>query len=99
MKKTRYKLSITILISIAVAACVSSLPGPNVVTKQTATCSDEVLKDIDQKVVTGDGQGHGPDIGTDEWHSVVEFKLNVRGDPSVPERNNLAWCAYIQGLL
>lgn len=44
---------------------------------------------------TGDGQGHGPDLGSDEWKSVVEFKLGIRGDPQVPGRDSQAWCTYI----
>ena len=45
--------------------------------------------------MTGDGQGHGPDLGSSEWRSVIEFKLGIRGDPSVPPRNSELWCAYI----
>ena len=47
------------------------------------------------RLVTGDGQGHGPDIGSDEWRSVVEFKLGIRDDPSTPTRDSEDWCAYI----
>jgi hypothetical protein len=46
-------------------------------------------------VTTGDGQGHGPDIGSDEWRSVVEFKLGIRGNPAVPSRASREWCHYI----
>jgi hypothetical protein len=42
--------------------------------------------------VTDDGQGHGPDIGSDEWKSVIEFRLGIRGKPDLPARASEAWC-------
>jgi hypothetical protein len=44
---------------------------------------------------SGDGMGHGPDIGSDEWKSVIEFKLGVRGNTEVPGRSSPEWCRYI----
>lgn len=46
-------------------------------------------------VSSGDGMGHGPDTGSDEWKSVIEFKLGVRGNAEVPDRSTGAWCSYI----
>ena len=43
--------------------------------------------------------GHGPDIGSEEWKSVIEFKLGVRGNPNVPDRNSREWCRFIDDLL
>ena len=43
--------------------------------------------------------GHGPDIGSEEWKSVIEFKLGIRGNPDVPDRNSSQWCDYIDKLL
>ncbi|WMC11684.1 MliC family protein [Oceanimonas pelagia] len=48
---------------------------------------------------TGDGLGHGPDAGSGEWKSVVEFRLGIRGATGVPERETQAWCEYIDGLV
>jgi hypothetical protein len=62
-------------------------------------CSQQWFKTIDAAVTTGDGQGHGPDIGSDEWHSVVEFKLGVRDKTETPERNTEAWCIYVDKLV
>ncbi|TKB43378.1 DUF1311 domain-containing protein [Thalassotalea mangrovi] len=60
------------------------------------TCSMERYQAIAKRVQTGDGQGHGPDIGSTEWQSVVEFKLKVRGQNDVPEKNSRAWCDFIE---
>lgn len=48
---------------------------------------------------TGDGQRHGPDIGSDEWKSVVEFKLGIRDKPDVPRQNREAWCRHIDQIV
>ena len=64
-----------------------------------ALCSNAWKHSIENKVLSGDGAGHGPDVGSDEWQSVIEFKLGVRGDASVPKRNTHAWCQYIDKLV
>jgi len=58
-------------------------------------CSDEWAGYIENNISTGDGKGHGPDIGSDEWKSVIEFKLGIRGDANIPPRDSQAWCRYI----
>ena len=67
-------------------------PGPE-------PCSAEWQQWVESQVTTGDGQGHGPDIGSDEWRSVVEFKLGIRGDPAVPSRGSIEWCGHIDKLV
>lgn len=62
-------------------------------------CSSTWFEAIESKVGTGDGQGHGPDIGSMEWRSVIEFKLGVRGAPETPSRDSRAWCNYIDRLV
>lgn len=54
---------------------------------------------VENQLPTGDGAGHGPDVGSDEWQSVVEFRLGVRGKAQVPARGTLAWCNFVQRLL
>ena len=95
MKHLLYQLPLTTIICIAVAACSSTSSDPILILEQTATCSDQVLLHIDGMVVTQDDQGHGPDQGSEEWHSAVEFKLNVTSKPDLPARNSNEWCAYI----
>jgi hypothetical protein len=62
-------------------------------------CSDAWYRSIEAKVPTGDGQGHGPDVGSDEWKSVVEFKLGIRGRPGLPSRDSQGWCSHIDGIV
>jgi len=61
-------------------------------------CTDAQYRAIAAKVATDDGKGHGPDIGSDEWKSTVEFRLGVRGNASVPARDSAAWCPYVERL-
>jgi uncharacterized protein len=58
-------------------------------------CTDAWYQAIEKRLQTADAQGHGPDIGSDEWKSVIEFKAGVRGGANVPERNSEKWCTYI----
>ena len=58
-------------------------------------CSDDWMMWVEDAVTTGDNQGHGPDVGSDEWKSVVEFRLGMRGDTAVPRRDSVAWCRYV----
>lgn len=58
-------------------------------------CSNEWFAKVDSQVKTGDGQGHGPDLGSSEWRSVVEFKLGIRGNVELPVRDSELWCDYI----
>ena len=60
-----------------------------------APCTEEILTSIENSTRTGDASGHGPDLGSDEWHSVVEFRLGVRGDVSVPPRGTKRWCEFV----
>jgi hypothetical protein len=62
---------------------------------QLVPCSEAWYAEIEAALGTADGQGHGPDAGSDEWQSAIEFKLGVRGDPEVPARASEQWCAYI----
>ena len=62
-------------------------------------CSDDWYRFVEKKVVSGDGQGHGPDLGSDEWKGVVEFKLGIRGEPGLPARDSQEWCDLIDKLV
>ena len=58
-------------------------------------CSNEWLYFVEGQLKTSDSQGHGPDLGSIEWRSVIEFKLGIRGDPRVPGRESEQWCSFI----
>ncbi|MFT5787926.1 MAG: hypothetical protein ACI8SJ_000021 [Shewanella sp.] len=62
---------------------------------QSQGCDQTWFEKVEKQILTGDGSGHGPDLGSMEWRSVVEFKLGVRGDESLPEVNSDQWCSYI----
>ena len=68
-------------------------------TEITTMCNQAWFKHVEQQLESGDGQGHGPDLGSDEWQSVIEFKLGVRGDKDVPARSSEAWCVFVQQYL
>lgn len=62
-------------------------------------CGGDWYQWVEQQVPTGDGRGHGPDTGSREWQSVVEFRLGVRGEAGLPERGTDSWCRYIDLLV
>lgn len=71
-------------------------PGLSATGAQRPTlCSAGWLAWVERQLVSGDGQGHGPDVGSDEWRSVIEFRLGIRGNAQVPARSSEAWCRYI----
>jgi hypothetical protein len=68
-------------------------------TQAAAPCTDAWYRSVEEKVHTSDGQQHGPDLGSEEWRSVIEFKLGIRGDPQVPSRDSEAWCRYVDRIV
>ena len=67
--------------------------------ESSAPCSEEWNQFVDDKLVSGDGQGHGPDLGSDEWKGVIEFKLGIRGKADLPARDSDDWCQLIDQLV
>jgi len=96
MKMTRvsaWRCLLVLVVSIPMTDVAASRPdtGP--------LCSEAWYRLVEQRVVTGDGRGHGPDAGSQEWKSVVEFRLGIRDAPGVPPHDSEAWCGYVDGLL
>lgn len=58
-------------------------------------CTDAWFRLVEARTRVIDAAGHGPDIGSSEWMSAVEFKLGIRGDPGLPESGSPAWCEEI----
>jgi len=69
-----------------------AVPQPE---SRSQPCSEPWFHEIESIVGTSDGRGHGPDIGSSEWRSVVEFKLGVREHPEIPKSGSQQWCNFI----
>ena len=80
---------------VLLAACGQAVESSMAEAQPDTTCAPQRLHAIEEAIGTGDGQGHGPDVGSDEWYSVVEFRLGVRGQPDVPARGSRAWCDFV----
>ena len=89
--------AISLVVAVALFASCNHRDEPRAA--PSAVCSETWYRTIDEQVPTGDGQGHGPDVGSAEWKSVVEFKLGIRGQPDVPSRNSEAWCRHIDEIV
>jgi hypothetical protein len=81
------------------AACLAACAVDSERGASPAPCSPQWFEFVEDVVPTGDAEGHGPDTGSSEWRSVVEFKLGIRGDPAIPDRATGEWCRYIDKVL
>jgi uncharacterized protein len=87
------------LLAIVAASCAPGPPRDGRSEPQPESlCSASWYRSIEEKVPTTDDLGHGPDVGSDEWKSVVELRLGIRDDPTVPRRDD-AWCRHIDRLV
>ena len=91
--------SVLAILLLASNGCANSNDVASTVIASGAICSDSWYQFIERRLSTGDGHGHGPDLGSDEWKSVLEFKLGIRGRQDIPARNSEAWCIYIDQLV
>ncbi|MCP4287765.1 MAG: hypothetical protein GY792_25560 [Gammaproteobacteria bacterium] len=87
------KLIVSALIAFVVLAIGCAVPEGNNARK--SLCSSDWYSLVEKQIPTGDAEGHGPDPGSTEWRSVVEFKLGIRGDPGVPPLDTDQWCDYL----
>ncbi len=81
------------------AVCMALSSGARAGSEPMATCTMQWYQFVEQQLVSGDGQGHGPDLGSHEWKSVVEFRLEIRGQADLPDRNSDEWCQLIDQLV
>lgn len=89
-------MKITIAIFVVLAAFIVRA---NAGAEPGVPCTEEWNRFVDKKLVSGDGQGHGPDLASDEWKGVIEFKLGIRGQADLPDRNSDAWCQLVDELV
>ena len=73
----------------------SACQGQTIQTETPELCTESWYSTVELAIPSGDGMGHGPDVGSEEWKSVIEFKLGIRGNPNIPDRNSPDWCNYI----
>jgi len=62
-------------------------------------CSESWYRSIEARLPTSDAQGHGPDVGSEEWKSAIEFQLGIRDESGVPDRDGDDWCRYVDRLV
>ena len=91
MKKQPYISLITALILAALAGCKTS----HTAGQSPKPCSEDWYPWAEAVLSSSDGHGHGPDMGSEEWQSVIEFKLGIRGQADIPPRSSDAWCRFI----
>ena len=89
-------IRLTVALSIFIIASCEAAQNPD---SDLQLCSEQWFRFVEKKLPTGDSEGHGPDLGSLEWRSVVEFKLGIRGDLTVPTRETDEWCTYIDDLI
>ncbi len=92
-------LSSPALSKFRVAACLLTLSTVPAVARDSAPCSTNWQRYVEANLPSGDGAGHGPDLGSAEWRSVIEFHLGLRGDPALAPRESDAWCQQIDAAL
>ena len=88
MLTSHFRLSALTALAIAITGCIENN------TKQQA-CSNDWYLLVEKQISTGDSQGHGPDLGSTEWRSTIEFKLGIRDQSEIPALDTEQWCGYI----
>lgn len=90
-------MKITPIVIVIVCSIVAAAGCTAVDEQQSNTkmCSNEWYALVEHQISTGDNHGHGPDVGSIEWRSVVEFKLGIRDENNIPQIDSEQWCKYI----
>ncbi len=84
------------LVGVASAMLCAFTPALAAVASADPACSVAWQQSVESRLPSGDRQGHGPDLGSGEWQSVIEFRLGLRGRPDLPPRDGAAWCTLIE---
>ena len=78
------------LLSIVLIGC-ESFSNNTQAANTSPPCSPEWNRMVEQQISTGDGHGHGPDIGSSEWYYVIHRKLRWP-EPANPQPGSPDWC-------
>jgi hypothetical protein len=98
-RSVRRWVSVGVVPFMAAAAGLAACDRDRSITPPDVACSESTYQRFEAYAPTGDGRGHGPDVGSDEWKSVIEFRLGIRGVPGVPSRDDEAWCRFVDGIV
>ena len=93
MRSSQYAYVHLLVLTLAGCGQIAEVPS------STDPCSENWLQRVESSLSTGDEQGHGPDIGSQEWRATVEFRLGIRGSSALPARDSSEWCSYIDGVI
>lgn len=92
---TTKTLSLSVVLLLSLTSCVNKKQEK----QKPQECTKSWYQKVESKLPTGDEHGHGPDLGSDEWKSVVEYRIGIRGNKIVPSIKSKEWCPYINKIL
>ena len=87
-----FKYSYAVVLYLSLLAC-SAAEVKN--DDSAEACPIPMLASIEGRVSALDSEGHGPDLGSDEWFSAIEFRLGLRGQSALPEKGTNEWCDFL----
>lgn len=93
--KTKFS---TIVLFTIMMTQLSACSVPHEKSMEKIPCSMEQLLRIEAQVNSSDGVGHGPDIGSEEWKSAIEFRLGIQNNSAIPKTLNLNWCNTVDSI-
>ncbi|MFC3093435.1 hypothetical protein DRW07_04325 [Alteromonas sediminis] len=81
---------------LAVTGCNLPLNSKEAEKAGLSACDLRSFRSIEHAIQSGDGHGHGPNIGSDEWKSTIEFKLGVTPQEKELALHTANWCEFIE---
>lgn len=87
--------TLLIVALIMSCSCSSLSEVPSSELGAQVSCGEQWYRDVEEVLHISDAQAHGPDLGSEEWRSAVEFKLHLGAVDRLPTKNSQQWCDYI----